>query len=480
MFSLAPLGNIARFRSKSFTNEVYLITNGDRVKANGVLLAARSAVIEEILVSSENIPAAEFTDDVAGLRTCLMLLYGGSVNIGEDNFKSIYNFGRLFQIREMVEGVLTWVAKDVSYSKFWNMYFDLKRLDEDTLIFVEVAKRHLCNNSDGFLQSAKDLPQCRNDKNLADVMDLLSRMEDKRLLSAIVHLVGTATANNEVPSVSILSNNHLQEAVSSAVNYIENYLISDQCVTSDKACCIKTLKKVYRICSNEVTLGTIRTLLAHEGSRCISEIAVTDLNWETVRLLTSPTTSYDTIRNFVEKAGTEIHPCVVAEIVLKWWSVRENADNNLSMGFITPLITAINNISTYWFPSVYHDEKYGDLLTALAVPEPTAVSYLFYDYSDIDNDNNKKCIPYDCIAKGDGTPAQLMHVQSSDDMERHRKNIFRYNAGVFPAYMDVKHHWFIRMGNPDKHVSLITGSQEDILADIRNAEWLELHFVQYP
>ena len=92
MFSLAPLTDLTRFRRSNFKNKVYVITEDRYIKSNGVLLAARSAKIEETLEESENILAVQFSDNMAGLEDCLDLVYGGSVDIREDNCKSIYKF----------------------------------------------------------------------------------------------------------------------------------------------------------------------------------------------------------------------------------------------------------------------------------------------------------------------------------------------------------------------------------------------------
>ena len=90
MFSFTPLTDLTRFQHGNFKNEVYVINEDKCITSNGVLLAARSNKIEEILEESENIPAVQFSDNMAGLEDCLDLVYGGSVNIREDNFKSIY------------------------------------------------------------------------------------------------------------------------------------------------------------------------------------------------------------------------------------------------------------------------------------------------------------------------------------------------------------------------------------------------------
>ena len=107
MFSLTPLGDLTRFRRNNVKNEAYLITEDVCIKVHGIILAARSAKIEVMLEESENIPAVEFSDDLTGLEDCLDLVYGGSVEIREDKFKTIYKFGKLFQIREMMESVLS-------------------------------------------------------------------------------------------------------------------------------------------------------------------------------------------------------------------------------------------------------------------------------------------------------------------------------------------------------------------------------------
>ena len=67
-------------------------------------------------------------------------------------------------------------------------------------------------------------------------------------------------------------------------------------------------------------------------------------------------------------------------------------------------------------------------------------------------------------------------------MERYRQSVpaFRYNAAVFPPYGDTIHHWFISTDDPDKHVSLITDSKEEICNCTDNAWGIFLHFVPLP
>ena len=96
-----------------------------------------------------------------------------------------------------------------------------------------------------------------------------------------------------------------------------------------------------------------------------------------MKQLTFPTTSYGTIRCFTENAGAGIHPCVVVEIVLKWWRVRTDREH-VDMSFITPLITTIQNVSSWWYDCVYDDERYKGLIKTLDIPKPTAKRYMYY------------------------------------------------------------------------------------------------------
>ena len=206
---------------------------------------------------------------------------------------------------------------------------------------------------------------------------------------------------------------------------------------------------------------------------------------ERVKQLTSRTTSYDAIKDFTTHAGTGIHPCVVVEIVLKWWRVRTDREH-VDMSFITPLITTIQNVSSWWYNSVCYDERYEGLIRTLDIPEPTAARYIYYRAHIRDVRSNNRGNLYRCISKGDGTPVHLEDLKCTDNMERYRDSVpaflaFRYNAAVFPPYGDTIHHWYISTcADGDNHVSLIADSREEILDYIDDAICVELHFVPLP
>ena len=491
MFALAPLADLTRFRRSNIKCEVYLVTEDVCIKSHGILLAARSAKLEKMVEESENIPAVEFSDDITGLEDCLDLVYGGSVDIGEENCKSIYKFGKLFQIQEMMDGVLSWIAVHVKYDKFWKVYLELKNLLDDTSVFVDTLKGYFSADGDNFIKHTAELCSSEDNNTTTAVVELLSRIDNIRVVSVMDNIVDTAIQNNETLSAtssSINANNYLQTFVSSTVTYIENFLKSDSCDESHKSRCKQTLQKASSVCANMEALRTINKILFDTSfqpsfSGNFAAQSIKDLKWERVKQLTSPTTPYETIKYFTENAGTGIHPCVVLEIVLKWWRVRTDREH-VDMSFITPLITTIQNVSSRWYNSVCKDERYNGLTRTLNIPAPTAAPtsrYMYYYYNRCaEHTNNNARALRDCIRKGDGTPAQLKYLRCSDNMERYRQSVpaFRYNTAVFPPYGDTIHHWHIK--TPDYHISLITDSKQEILYCINNASHIELHFVPLP
>ena len=545
MFSLTPLGDVTRFRHSNIKREVYLVTEDVCIKADGIILAARSAKLEEMLEESDNIPALEFSDDVTGLVDCLDLVYGGNVEIREDNFKTIYKFGKLFQIREMMESVLSWIAISVTYDKFWSVYLELKNLHDDNSVFVDIIKGYLSVDGDNFLENLREICRSTDKNTITAVVELLSRTDDKRVLSVMENIIDTATENNETPAATASStddNNYLQIVVSSTVTYIENCLKSDSFDECNKSRCKQILQMASNVCTHMETLREVNKILLdtsihtvtntdtssqpsssstftaqstpnwernfpshqdllssskskEESSQtlpysCVENtlvrfrlpsysgsFTVKDLNLERVKQLICPTTSYDAIKDFTKHAGSGIHPCVVVEIVLKWWSERADREH-FNMSFMTPLIAKIQNVSSAWFYCVCKDERYTGLIEILNISRTaTEQHYRYMRYTGGSRNNDR--IMKACISKGDGAPVQLEDLGCSDSMERYKQSVpaFRYNATIFPPYGDTKHHWFIRIAY--KHVSLVTNSKAEILNLIK-FNYLELHFVPPP
>ena len=333
-------------------------------------------------------------------------------------------------------------------------------------------------DGDNFMEHSREICHSQDKNTITAVVELLSRIDDITVLSIMESIIDTETENYknlDATTSSTDSNNYVQTVVSSTVSYIENVIKSDSFDECNKSRCKQVLQKAVRVCTNMETLRKITVRLFDTNIHKVTNIdtsiqpasswnftasSVKDLNWERVEQLTSPVTPYEAIKYFTENAGAGIHPCVVVEIVLKWWSVRTDTEH-VDMSFITPLITTIQNVSSLWYHSVCKDERYKGLTETLDIPKPT-LRVMCYWCSSYDNYSNNARVLEDCISKGDGTPAQLEELRCTDNMERYRQSVpaFTYNAAVFPPYGDTIHQWYISTFGPVKHVSLITDSKK--------------------
>ena len=477
MFSLSPLTDLTRFRYKKLKKEVYLISQDGGTICHGILLAARSPTFAQILEKSKEIPTVTFLGGITELKVCLDLIYGGSVLIGRSNFKSIYNFGKRFEINDMMEGVLAWIANDLAYKNFWYVYLELKNLQTDTSSFESAVRRYMGDDDNGFLASTTTLCRDTDENTVTAVIDLLSTIIDIKLLSVIVDVFEITLLKSPGGTKN---NEHLQTVVSSTVAYIANYLRLNSGATINKACYKQTLTKASNISTKMETLRTINGIcLDTRFETCRpSPTTKADLNRSRVRELTAIITPYDVIRNFADVK--DIHPCVVVEIILKWWGARVDRDE-FDMGFLKPIITKIQYRSSCWYELICENKSYKYLMKTLKVSSPLVTRYMHYYMRCVKDDDgnaydNKQSV-IDSIRKGDGTPAKLMELEYSDDMERYIDEVpeFYYNTVLVPPYGDGKYHWF--MSAEEKHVSFVTTSQKELLAIITNAKWIELCLV---
>ena len=486
MLTLSQLGDISRYLKENFRNQVYIITEDKPIKCSGILLASRSTIIEEIIENSENIPAIEFSDNIPGLFACLKLVYGGSVDISKENYRSILKFGIIFQIPEMVDAVLSWIAEDLPQNIFWEVYFDLRKLDlcDSSTAFLEATKRYISSNCDEFLQNTVDVCHHKSDENVRVVMKLVSATDyitSDRMLTLFTDLLNTAPDDDTTPSSSTSSPaKRVDTIISCAVGYIEKHDVDMLDIRGTEI----FLRKISSICNEVQNLRKIAKMLGDILQ--YKEIAISsvgELSWKFIRILTSPATLCDTIRYFTEHAGTELHPCITAEIVLKWWSVREGVcpDNT----FIKTIFTKVQDVYSKWVYNLISDSRYKDMVVALGLRKP-AVHRIFY-YGSIDSNTNKI---KECIQAGDGTPLVLpvesMHC--SDNMAAYKETVpaFRYNPAVVPPYTINNAHWYLECEYKDNGVitnnfiSFITNTQQEIVNHLESCTHAWLLYVPLP
>ena len=85
----------------------------------------------------------------------------------------------------MIAGVLAWIVNDVTYDNFWKVYLDLKNLYEDISVFVDMIKGYLSAAGEDFMELTTELYRSQDKNTVTAVVELLSRIDDIRVLSVI-------------------------------------------------------------------------------------------------------------------------------------------------------------------------------------------------------------------------------------------------------------------------------------------------------
>ena len=445
---------------------------------------------------SSNIPAIEFSDNILGLYRCLCVLYGGSVSIDIINYKSLFKFGKLFQIQEMMECVLKWVSEELPYDMFWDVSQDLIKMEvaltSDS--FRDAIERYISNDYQEFWHYMRKLCLEDNKNAVREVIDILSRTDIiscEDMLTFLSDLLNAITEKRHTPSSTSDSTSEkcVNSVVTYTVSYLENKVKSD--LNSSCSLCSKylnILKKLTTVCNETESFlkisilqndaySMLMALLCKEVDLCTSA----GLTRELIERLTNPSTTYDTIRYFTEYASKDIHPCVIGEIVLKWW--RINRTECPDMTFIKNLFTKIDDIYDRWLDDANDDIRYKELFHVIEL-DTKDTKYL-YCYCNHKGEN--MIVLTQCIEKGNGADLifPINHIEYTQNMAVYGQNmpVFRYNTAMFPPYGVSNGHWYLVFyyeNDTFSMVSLITESQQDLLDYLESCYDVGLHFIPSP
>ena len=492
---LPLLDDFSRLLTENFRNEVFLITEDKPINCSGAVLAARSSVLEGMIEDSNNIPATEFSDNIPGLYSCLRVLYGGSISIDITNYKSLFKFGKLFQIQEMMECVLKWVPEELPHDLFWDISQELIKMGValTSKCFTDAIERYISKDCNEFWNYIKKLCLENDENGVRTILDTLSGTDAiscEDMLTFLPDLLNAVTDKEQPPSSSSnsTSEKYMNTIVTCTISYLESRVKADlnySCSLCSKY--LDILKKLSSVCNEMESLRKISILQNDAFSTALfyKEIdlcTTTGLTRELVEKLTSPSITCDTICYFTEYAAKDIHPCVIGEIVLKWW--RVNCTEYHDIPFIKTLFKKMEDIYYTWLDDSRNDIRYEELFMTITVVTKIDGRYLFY-YC---NHANKNLIALkQCIEKGDGTELTLPtnDIENSEDMEVYRDNmpVFRYNTAIFPPYGASTGHWYLIFCNDnvsDSMVSLITECQQDILSYFEICDTAVLHFIPSP
>ena len=245
------------------------------------------------------------------------------------------------------------------------------------------------------------------------------------------------------------------------------------------------LEKLIHV-SNHVSneIATLRKIAEVQNTmlKCNQPVKVTltTLSKILIRRLTVPTTSYDTIRSFVENAASEIHPAIVTEIFLKWYSLRPEFDTS-KMALIKACITKLQAVDGTWIREISRDARFKDSLKNFTAPFQPISRYLYYTYKDGSLRKLTQCIKscdaeLKMIAKDAHCIGDMMEFRDKIDT-------FEYSPNRVPSYSnsDVGHWYLVCYGDSIySYVSFITYSQQEIVDSLEASQCAFLYFIPHP
>ena len=169
-----------------YHDPICIVTESETIKCNAVLLAQHSDVLREYLKKDKEL----FLTDNKHVRECLSILYGGSVELTEENFQDILKFMVCFDITSVRDQVLDWMSQ-----RKWNL--------DDAYLLINgsmIAVKSCSCNTDVESLRGKVYKPCRLffEKGLVQLLDFKGTDERcKSLDTAMQYILSRVTDSKE-------------------------------------------------------------------------------------------------------------------------------------------------------------------------------------------------------------------------------------------------------------------------------------------
>ena len=125
MVRIPLLPDLSRFIRRSdkvkLFNTVHLLIGETSIEVSGAVLSLTSPLLEGLVGVNNEVYLDQFVGEEEGVQDVVEMMYGGEVELGEENVKTLLKFAVVFEVKEMYEIAFGWVKEHISRENLFGL-----------------------------------------------------------------------------------------------------------------------------------------------------------------------------------------------------------------------------------------------------------------------------------------------------------------------------------------------------------------------
>ena len=153
MVRVASLPDLFRFVRRSnklpIYNPIHFLVGTESIEVSGCVLSLKSSVLEDLVGKQREVYLDQFTGEMEGVQDCVELLYGGEVELSEENIKTVIKFSVMYEIEDIYNLGMEWVKENISGSNLFGFIefgLQIERVGKDNRDVLDLCKDIIIDN----------------------------------------------------------------------------------------------------------------------------------------------------------------------------------------------------------------------------------------------------------------------------------------------------------------------------------------------
>ena len=154
MVRVASLPDLSRFIRRSnklpIYNTIHFLVGTESIEVSGCVLSLKSSVLEDLVGKQREVYLDHFTGEMEGVKDCVELLYGGEVELSEENIKTVIKFSVMYEIEDIYNLGIEWVKDNISGSNLFGFIefgLQIERVGNDNRDLLDLCKETIIDNT---------------------------------------------------------------------------------------------------------------------------------------------------------------------------------------------------------------------------------------------------------------------------------------------------------------------------------------------